>query len=328
MTMPLRRLLVAAVILAGTFSTAVAETGPNAFMFVGFGDVPYSLPGDYAKVDRLIAAINKEKPAFAIHVGDIKSGSTPCSDEILRKALDQINTVEAPVVYSIGDNEWTDCHREKAGKFNPRERLQALRAMAFPKPGRTLGKTPMTVESQALAMPERFKKFVENQRFVKNGVVFIVPHVPGSNNGFEARDPEAATEYFERNAANVAWIDDGFRLARETGAKAVVIAFQANPYDIRSGEGELPPASGFVDTVDAIERGARAFAKPVLVMFGDDHVLEIKNFRNRKLQAIPNAWQLQLMGDRRVHAVKILVDPDSPGVFGFVPLIVRENGPF
>src|SRR5262249_199393 len=160
----------------------------------------------------------------------------------------------------------------------------AVRAMAFAKPGTTLGKAPMQVESQAVVMRERFAKYVENQRFIKNRVVFIVPHVPGSNNGFETIDPEAAMEDFARTAATVAWIDDGFRVAGESDAKAVVIAFQANPYDIRQGEPELPPASGFVDTIDAIERGARAFAKPVLVMFGDEHVLEIKNFRNSKLQ--------------------------------------------
>jgi hypothetical protein len=36
----------------------------------------------------------------------------------------------------------------------------------------------------------------------------------------------------------------------------------------------------------------------------------------------------QLFGDPLIHAVRILVDPDMPGVFGFLPLIVAENGPF
>ena len=31
-------------------------------------------------------------------------------------------------------------------------------------------------------------------------------------------------------------------------------------------------------------------------------------------------------GETLVHAVRVLVDPDSPGVFGFIPLIVPENG--
>jgi hypothetical protein len=204
------------VLFALTFlaTSASAQGGPNAFTFVAFGDVPYR-EADVAKVDRLIAAINRLKPAFTIHVGDIKSGSAPCGDADLKRSLDQINTLEGPVIYSIGDNEWTDCHRPAAGKFNPRERPAKLRKLAFSKPGFSLGGTPMQVEVQPRTMP-KFAKFVENQRFAKNGVVFIVPHIVGSNNGFEPPDPEAATEFVERNAANVAWIDDGFRLATET----------------------------------------------------------------------------------------------------------------
>jgi hypothetical protein len=30
-------------------------------------------------------------------------------------------------------------------------------------------------------------------------------------------------------------------------------------------------------------------------------------------------------GDGDVHAIRVLVDPDSAGVFGFVPLIIPEN---
>jgi hypothetical protein len=306
---------------------AAAQTGPNAFTFVAFGDMPYR-DADIPKVDRLIAAINRLKPAFTIHVGDIKSGWAPCTDADLKRSLDQIDTLEQPVVYTIGDNEWTDCHREiKGQRFNPRERLAKLRELAFSKPGTSLGKSPMQVETQAKLMP-KYAKFVENQRFTRNGVLFIVPHIVGSNNGFEPQDPEAATEFFERNAANIAWIDDGFRVAKETSAKAVVVAFQANVYELRQPYPAMPRASGFVDTVVAISRGARAFGKPVLVVHGDNHVLEIESFKDNVMRPVPNTLRLQLQGDDLVHAMRILVDPDMPGVFGFVPLIVPENGPF
>jgi hypothetical protein len=119
----------------------------------------------------------------------------------------------------------------------------------------------MQVEVQAQTML-KFAKFVENQRFAKNQVVFIVPHIVGSNNGFEPLDHEAATEFLERNAANVAWIDVGFRVATETGAKAVVIAFQANVYEMRQSHPAMPRASGFIDTAQAIVRGARTFGSP------------------------------------------------------------------
>jgi hypothetical protein len=35
--------------------------------------------------------------------------------------------------------------------------------------------------------------------------------------------------------------------------------------------------------------------------------------------------KLMVYGQNDVHAVRVIVDPDSPGVFGFVPLIVPEN---
>lgn len=309
-------------------SAAGAQGGPNSFSFIGWGDAPYAIPADYAKVDRLIVAIDAARPAFSIHVGDIKSGNTPCSDEILKRALDQIETASAPVIYTPGDNEWTDCHRAASGSFDPRERLARLRQMFFPRPGISLGKTKMSVESQALVDP-KFAKFVENQRFVKNGVMFIIPHVVGSNNGFETTDPRAAEEFHERNAANIAWIRDGFARARSDAIKAVVIAFQANLHDTRRSLGtSVPPSSGFFATVREIAAGARAFEKPVLVMHGDHHTLEIESFRDLQLRPVPNALRLQLWGEGRVHAVRVLVDPDMPGVFSFAPLIVPENGPF
>lgn len=323
-----RRLALSAALGAILAQGAAAQQGPNVFTFIGWGDVPYAIPGDYAKVDRLIAAMNAVKPAFSIHVGDVKAGNTPCSDEVLQKALDQIQTVEHPVVFSIGDNEWTDCHREDNGKFDPRERLARVRQMFFSKPGQSLGKAPMVVESQALK-DQKHAKFVENQRFTRNGVVFIVPHIVGSNNGFEPIDPKAAEEFFERNDANIVWIRDGFRLAQETGAKAVVIAFQANVYDTRRSAGtSIPASSGFGATIREIAAGARAFDKPVLVMHGDQHTLELESFRDAQLRPVPNVLRLQLWGEGKVHAMRVIVDPDMPGVFSFAPLIAPGNGAF
>jgi hypothetical protein len=307
--------------------------GDSAFSFVALGDMPYNVPADYAKFDRLIASINALKPAFSIHVGDIKNSSSACTDETFKKVYDQFQTFEQPLLYAIGDNEWTDCHRykrkenEPAELTDPRARLAKLREMFFARPDQSLGKSVMAVESQGLVMPAH-AKYVENSRFTKNGVLFVSLNIPGSNNGFEIFDLQASAEYFERNRANIGWIDDGFRKAIETGAKAMVLAFQANPYVTRLPTGVVPPNSGFLDTLNAIERGAQAFGRPVLVIQGDMHMLEITGFRNAKGALMPNVWRLQVMGETQVHAVRVVVDPDSPGVFGFVPLIVPANGNF
>ena len=323
-------LAVSTAMLAIATSIAPAQAaerigGDNAFSFVALGDMPYNLPEDYTKFDRLIAAVNALKPAFTLHVGDIKSGGLPCSDEVLKKSYDQIQTFEGALVYTIGDNEWLDCHRKAAGGYNPRERLAKLREMFFATPTKSLGKAPLDVESQALLMPE-FSTYVENTRFAKNGVMFFTAHVPGSNNGFEAQDPDAAPEFFARDKANVAWINASFAKASADNAKAVVMFVQAEFDESRFPNGAMPRQSGFTNTLDAIEAGAKSFGKPVLLIHGDEHYFSIAPLRNSKGKPIPGVNKLMVYGDTLVHAVRVLVDPDSSNVFGFVPLIVPENG--
>jgi len=319
----------AAMLMIATSSMSVSAAeqigGDNAFSFVALGDMPYNLPDDYAKFDRLIAAVNTLKPAFTLHMGDIKSGALPCSDEVLKKSYDQIQTFEGALVYTIGDNEWIDCHRKAAGSYNPRERLAKLREMFFASPAKSLGKTPLVVESQALLMPE-FSTYVENTRFAKNGVMFLTAHVPGSNNGFEAQDLEGVKEFFARDKANIAWIEAGFAKAKADNAKAVVLFMQAEFDESRFQNGAMPRQSGFTNTLDAIEAGAKSFGKPVLLIHGDEHYFSIAPLKNSKGKPIPGVNKLMVYGDTLVHAVRVLVDPDSSNVFGFVPLIVPENG--
>lgn len=324
------RLTLLFVIVSAMLGTAVGRAaesigGDKAFSFVALGDVPYNVPGDYAKFDRLIAAVNAMKPAFTLHMGDTKSGKTPCSDELLKTAYDQLQTFEGALVYTIGDNEWVDCHRKEAGGFNPRERLAKVREMFFATPEKSLGRAPIDVENQARLMPE-FSLYIENTRFEKNNVIFLGVHAPGSNNGFEADDPEAAKEFFARDKANVAWINAGFAKARDTGAKAMVIFMQAEFDESRFPNGGMPRQSGFLHTLDAIEKGSTMFAKPVLLVHGDEHYFSIQPLKNSKGQPIPDVNSLMVYGETLIHGVRVTVDPDSAGVFGFVPLIIPENG--
>lgn len=319
----MRHALFFALFLGLQFIASIAPLA-DRFNFVALGDMPYRLPGDIERFDRLIAAINVSKPAFSIHVGDIKSGSSPCSDAQFKRAFNQLQTFDQPLIYTPGDNEWTDCHRAKAGGHNPRERLSRLREIFFATPTKSLGRTTLALKSQSEA-GEKHAAYVENSRFTHQGVMFIQVHVVGSNNGFEPRDLETVQEYFARNAANIAWLEAGFAAANAADAKAVVISMQANMYEIRQRWPAMPRASGFIDTVQAITRGAKAFGRPVLVINGDAHTLEIVPFLGTNLKAVANVTRLQVMGARHVHAVTVAVDTETPGVFGFTPLIVAEN---
>jgi hypothetical protein len=173
--------------------------------------MPYNEANDFPRLDRLIKRINSDKPSFSIFIGDTKSGSSLCTNEHAAKMSSYFNSLQAPLIYSIGDNEWTDCHRPLAGAYDPLERLDALRSSFF-NSNQSFGKKQLLLTRQGDIDPA-FKKYVENAYWVKNHTLFVNLHIPGSNNNFE-RDEIAKAEYRERNLANLAWIKQMFALAK------------------------------------------------------------------------------------------------------------------
>ena len=219
--------------VAALLCVAAQGVAAQPFSFVALGDLPYGQAAQgYAPYKSLISSINQERPSFSIHIGDYKSGSTLCSDEESKVQLGHFGLFDSALVFTPGDNEWTDCHRANNGGHDPLERLQALRA-TFYKPGLSLGKQPLPVLNQSTAAPA-FAKFVENQRWVHQGVVFATLHIVGSNNNFEVRDPRAVAEFFEREKANIAWIREAFASAAQSQAKAIVLAMQADVFEAKS----------------------------------------------------------------------------------------------
>lgn len=309
------RLVCLAIVSCVAISSASAET----FKFVALGDMPYGdAPKILSQVRALVGAINARKPAFTLHIGDFKSGSTPCSDAAFKAQLDTMNAFEQPLVYTPGDNEWTDCHRKDAGNFDPLERLVKLRSMFFTGP-QSLGATRIPLERQADLAPE-FKTFVENARFSRSGVHVLTVHVVGSNNGLEARDRRAANEFFDRDQANVAWLRSSFAKAAKENAKAIVIAMQADMFEFdfgNFGKDEHLTHSGYANMADALVQETRAFGRPVLLIHGDTHNFRVTTpFRKRA----PSMLALQVFGADQMHAVEITVDTDDAAVFAFRPI--------
>lgn len=319
----MRRLALLAALLAGIATPAAAfDVGSDkAFAFVALGDMPYKLPDDYARFETLIGKVNALKPSVSIHMGDIKSGSTVCSDENFQKVKDEFAMFEGPLVYTVGDNEWTDCHREKAGRFDPNERLNKVREMFFPE-AKSHGKNPIALERQADVMPDvkawDGKGFVENTRFVMNGVMFVQANIIGSNNNLEARSLDNVKEFFARDAANQKWIDAAFEKAKAENLGALVLSIQAEMWDIKQAEPEVPLASGFVHTLKTLEKQAKAYGKPVLLINGDAHFFEVTPFYGTDTKVVPNITRLQVPGEKIVGAVRVIVDPanaDMPFAF-------------
>ncbi len=96
------------------------------------GDMPYGA-AKIAAFPGFIDFMNGDpKVDLVAHLGDIKSGSTLCTDEYFEDVREQLDRLKDPVVYTPGDNEWTDCHRASNGNYKPTERLDQLRSEFFP----------------------------------------------------------------------------------------------------------------------------------------------------------------------------------------------------
>ena len=103
------------------------EAQDSGFRFLATGDVPYSKQQD-VDYRRLLDQAKGENFAFLMHVGDFKAQSVPCSDAEFEKIRDLFRAYPTPVVYTPGDNEWTDC---RGDGVDPLERLDKLRELFF-----------------------------------------------------------------------------------------------------------------------------------------------------------------------------------------------------
>ncbi len=188
------------------------------------GDFPYDADQE-RKAEALFDDLNGENLAFVVHDGDIKSGDSPCTDEVYFREKERFENSTNPLVYVPGDNEWTDCYDTG---YDPVERLGRLREIFF-QDNESLGEKTIALVRQSADYPE-------NVRWTYGGVTFLGLSVPGSNNNL-GRTPEGDTEYAARNRANLRWIREGFDHAEEDESSAIMLVIQANPGF------ELPPKS-------------------------------------------------------------------------------------
>lgn len=268
------------------------------------GDVPYGTDQE-ASFGDLIGAVNDDpKVRLVVHVGDVKSGSTTCSDERFAAVRAAFDTFEDPLVYTPGDNEWTDCHRANNGAYNPLERLDAVRATFFAEPGSALGRRPTRVDHQ----PE----LVENVRWIESRVAFATLHVIGSNNGLapwtglglSSPTPAQAAEVAARVAASVAWVDATFDAAGAGALRGVVLMMQADTWD-------AVPTSAQAEVVKRIADRTTGFDGQVLLLQGDSH-----EFVADDPLHLPNFTRIVVHGETLpFEYLRLTVDPRRPELF-------------
>lgn len=265
------------------------------FVVAATGDWPYGnflLENASALVDSINAHNNV---AFVFHVGDIHSGSQPCTsagilDPIIPASNPGYNQqvyylfqqFKAPVIYTPGDNEWTDCHKSKQfSSGDPLKELASVRTLFFARPGHSLGLTDKMVWSQAQHFdPARpaDAQFVENVMWEYRHVVFVTANMPGGSNN---DDPDTAPwtapftdhdaqlhEMEQRTAADISWLERAFDEAGDSQAKAVVVAIQADLWDPEKTN-ELDKYTTFVQKLADL---SVEFGRPVLLLNGDSHV--------------------------------------------------------
>ena len=288
---------------------APTPTPPGSFAFAAFGDAPYYW-WEELKFRQVLRSLDQHDLTFVIHVGDIFW--RPCTDRHYQAALDRFNGLRHPVIYTPGDNEWTDCWERGSGSFAPLERLQSLRRIFFANPGVSAGlrRIPLDPQSAIPGLPE----FVENVRWSHAGITFATVHLVGSGNGRTknpGRKPEDDAEITRRTEAAAAWVKETFAAATASGAPAIVIAFHGAPgFDLPADNQHRQLFEPFLE---ALEVETERFGRPVLAIHGDDHEYTVDHPLRRRTtgQRLENFTRLMVPGSPDVGWVRVVITPGA-----------------
>ena len=308
----------------------------GSFTYAVIGDTPYgtaqieNFPNDVAEIN---ADPNVSR---VIHLGDIKNGSTQCATSYFEQIRADFDAFEEPLVYTPGDNEWTDCHRANNGSYWPAgpvlngdtrpARLQEIRRIFFNRPGFTLGKE-VPVQSQGGDYPE-------NAMWSHDRVVLGDLNVPGSNNDWLPwfEQPRTSSQFAEvegRTLADIAWMERIFARARQQHAMAVAIGIQADMWD-PAFAGDTTQFDHFRPIVQALADQALHFDGEVLLLNGDSHkfiddhpLADPSRPENKTMygigQDVPNLRRITVNGSTTpCHEwLKLNIDPSSSQVFSY-----------
>ena len=354
------KLTITAAMAAAVLSMSVSATGrmdhdryDNDKLKVAlWGDEFYNSDPDTKvnMIDQTIRSMNEHRVNFTIFAGDTKNGSSECTDQAIGDDVITIfNRLDAPTLYTLGDNEWTDCHRANNGSYDPLERLSFLRTTFFNK-NTTQGMRPIRVERQG----QLGQAYSENSRFEKDNVEFVALHIPGSNNNLVATESEctkktgrpgrvwdngpqdecaaATAEYQARNVQNIAWLKESFAKARANNDAGILIVIQADiffPFELSDGgyqESFLPSLdanNGYTDFFNTLIEETHNFAGQVLLVHGDSHYFKIdKPMYDDSGRLTANFTRVEVFGSEDNDWMEMTVDPRSENVFSFTPVVL------
>jgi hypothetical protein len=316
-----------------------------------FGDWPYN-QNLLDNASLLLNSVNNDRDvSLVIHVGDIHSGHMACTSAGILPPIPASNPgwnqqvyavfqqFKMPMVYTPGDNEWTDCHKTKElASGNPLQELTSVRSLFFARPGKTLGFNEKTVLSQAKYYDHAHPtdvNYVENVMWKDDDVVFVTINMPGGSNndaspwtnGF-GTSAEQAQEAADRTEADMRWLQTAFKQAKATHARAVVIATQADMWD---PEATAPGGAGLDNYTPFVQELANLsldFGRPVLLLNGDSHHYEVDQpladpssttgLIHHTLP-VPNLTRVTVQGSTNAPAewLRLTIDPRAKDVFSW-----------
>lgn len=291
----------AALLLACTLPAAA-----EIWRFGLIGDTPYSAH-ERAELPKMLTAMADSQVDFIVHVGDFKSGTSPCDDALFADRHAVFDASRVPLVYLPGDNEWTDCRRLPAGAYDPVERLGKLRQL-FWHDAQSLGQRRLMLERQPGDYPE-------HSRFRVGPVLFVTLNLPGDNNH---HGPQATPwpEFAARNPQVLAWLGDSFALARREKLAGIVLMFQANPGFDAFSSGQA--YRGYRDFLQALQQETENFSGRVIAVHGDTHISRIDQpLRGRDRRTLANFTRVETFGYPLMGWTRGIIDTDHPQLFRF-----------
>ena len=229
-------ILLAAICLAA-FSPATEVVAQNqTLIFSATGDIPYG-SSEVPILQQQIRDHNLYSPSeFLVHVGDIKSASSSCSESAYKNVAGYLAALRVPTYIIPGDNEWNNCSNlSQAWSYWEKHFTDFEKKFCG---------TP-TTQHQAVRH--------ENWAFVTKGVLCI---------GINLVAPSSSLSQSQMNTRlqqDADWVSQQLR-DKAGSVRSAVLFSHDGPEDSRQ--------SLFYNQ---FRTAVATFAKPVLLVHGDDH---------------------------------------------------------
>lgn len=308
-------------------SVAKMESSSKVEVIV-IADIPYTSEQREVFEKDIKTAISDDVHAL-IHLGDFKSSKEPCSDEELKRNLDEVyKLLPRKTVYTAGDNDWTDCDKKSlVQRMSELQRLKQLTDSVK----QHVGFKKVELREWNVDANEPF-----NTMWSVKNVLFATVHVVGTNNGrakIHLDDPVKALEKAKlREKATLAWLDTIAEKLQKRSVQAVVIAMHADMYlekNRKKYKGACEPGNEFTcDGHGLIRRKLHDLMKnaekPVLLLHGDSKLYCFVSMNQET--GSKTSYRFNGPGDHRViDGAKLTIDTKSPQTFHVSGLVSGQK---